>query len=83
MTRKYSGSYEDIKERILKERVPLLKQSMGRGYCEAVRVCLESDFGELDSTGGDEGHEKSLHLGFERLVVSQLKGVSIMSADIE
>lgn len=76
MTRKYEGSHEDIREMLLRKRIPLLKQSMGRRYCEAARVCLESDFGESDFRGGHTDKTKSLHLSFERLVVSQLSEIS-------
>jgi len=77
ITRRYKGSYEETRDKLLKERVPLLKQSMGRRYCEAVRVCLAGEFGESEIRAGHGGNAKSLHLSFDRLVVSQLNGVSI------
>jgi len=69
--------YEKVRDRLLNERIPLLKQSMGRRYCEAARVCLAGDFGESEIRAGHRGNAKSLHLSFERLVVSQLSRVSI------
>ena len=79
ITQKYplETPYEEIRDRLLKERIPLLKQSMGRRYCEAVRVCLAGDFGESEIKARRGGNAKLLHLSFERLVVSQLRRVSI------
>jgi serine/threonine protein kinase len=76
-TGEYQGSYHEIRDKILKNRIPLLKQTMGRRYYEAVRVCLAEDFGEREIRAGHRDNVKSLHLSFERLVVSQLSGVSI------
>lgn len=72
MTREYSGSYEYIRTKLLKNWIPLLKQSMGRSYFEAVRVCIEGDFGQSELRAGDANNAKALHLHFERHVVSQL-----------
>ena len=79
ITQKYPSEtpYEEIRDKLLKERIPLLKQSMGRHYCEAARVCLTGDFGESEIRAEHIDNAKSLHLSFERLVVSQLNGVSI------
>ncbi|KAF2474368.1 kinase-like protein [Lindgomyces ingoldianus] len=76
ITRKYKGTHEQIRDKLLQERVPLLKQSMGRHYFEAVRVCIEGDFDQSELNDGHGGNTKSLHLSFERLVVSRLNQFS-------
>ena len=76
ITRKFKGSPKDVRNKLLEERIPMLKQSMGRRYCEAARVCLAGDFAESEITTGYRGNAKSLHLSFEGLVVSQLDGVT-------
>ena len=73
LSKKYTGTFEENRRNILRERVPLLKEYMGKRYFEAVRICLEEDFGELDHGAGQANDTKSVHLRFDRLVVSRLK----------
>jgi serine/threonine protein kinase len=77
MIRNYKGSRKDVRDNILKYRVPLLKQVMGRSYFEAVRICVEGDFDQSEFSAGNAVDAKTLHLSFERLVVSQLNKFSI------
>ncbi|RSL46877.1 hypothetical protein CEP54_013664 [Fusarium duplospermum] len=42
MSKKWTGSYEERRQRLLKGRVPGLRKTMGRAYSEAVRFCIES-----------------------------------------
>ena len=71
ITRKWAGSYEDKRQQLLRDRVPRLRQHMGREYCEAVRCCIQSDFG--DSKFGSLG-ENDLLLNFGVKVVARLRG---------
>ena len=72
MTKKYEGSHEDIRDRLLQERIPLLKQTMGRPYFEAVRICVEGDFGQPEQGAEHGSAAKVLHLRFEERVLSNL-----------
>jgi len=49
ITKRWTGSYEDRRQQLLTDRVPRLRQYMGREYCEAVRCCIGCDFGGSDS----------------------------------
>lgn len=60
ITNGFTSSYEDRRQRLLTDRVPRLKKSMGREYCEAVRCCIECDFGGLQSIGQKEMSSKDL-----------------------
>ncbi|RKK78896.1 hypothetical protein BFJ71_g16372 [Fusarium oxysporum] len=42
MTKKWTGSYEERRQRLLKGRIPNLRKTMGREYAEAVRFCIEA-----------------------------------------
>lgn len=74
ITEGFTGSYEDRRHRLLTDRVPRLKKSMGREYCEAVRCCIESDFGGMQSIGDMEMSPKDLLLQFGERVVARLNG---------
>lgn len=68
----YRGlSYKDRCDRLLADRVPLLKQHMGREYYEAVRWCIQcgSSESKIENPGG-----KSMLLRFGELVVARLRG---------
>ncbi|RYO75494.1 hypothetical protein DL764_010377 [Monosporascus ibericus] len=79
-TREWVGSYEERRQRLVTKRVPRLRQHMGREYSEAVRCCLEGDFGRVmdDSkenvgdSGRETGSPRELKLEFGRRVVAPL-----------
>ncbi|RYP90030.1 hypothetical protein DL770_003875 [Monosporascus sp. CRB-9-2] len=75
----WDGSYEQRRRLLVAKRVPRLRQHMGREYSEAVRCCLESDFGRVmggSKAYGDDGREtgssRELKLEFGRRVVAPL-----------
>jgi serine/threonine protein kinase len=71
ITRSWTGSYEDRRRKLLGDRVPQLRQRMGREYYEAVRCCIQCDFGgsEFGNPGG-----KDVLLQFRERVVARLHG---------
>ncbi|KAI1497171.1 kinase-like protein [Biscogniauxia marginata] len=73
LTKHYTGSYEDRRRKLLRDRVPQLKVHMGRDYCEAVRCCIESDFGDTEPGERSEGALKSVLLQFGERVVARLR----------
>ncbi|KAJ8122160.1 hypothetical protein ONZ43_g1577 [Nemania bipapillata] len=83
LTKGWGGSYEQQRQQLVLKRVPRLKQHMGREYAEAVRFCLEGDFGQTvgavegQSDGemahvSEEGRSRELKLEFGRRVVAPL-----------
>jgi len=64
-------SATEFQRKLLESRVPLLGPSMGATYREAVRVCIEGDFG----VGVSSDDTAALHRAFESRVVAPLKGV--------
>ncbi|KAH8723429.1 hypothetical protein GQ44DRAFT_710259 [Phaeosphaeriaceae sp. PMI808] len=79
MTRRYKGSYEEIRQLLIRERVPLLKQCMGRAYCEVVEICLRGTFGGSELTDKQAPVADSLQSNFNMMVVQKLKGLSELS----
>lgn len=75
ITDSYTGSPEEIRDKLLTSRITLLKQTMGRTYYEAVRVCVQGDFAlsQLKPVGKTDGE---LNISFEKQVVSQLNKFS-------
>lgn len=72
MTQRWRGSSEEFRDRLLKKRVPRLKEKMGDTYFRAVDVCLRSGFeANGESEDGVDG-TTALHLEFGKLVVAQL-----------
>lgn len=65
------GSPEDQRQKCLEKRIPRLAQYVGRGYCEAVRYCIECDFGSSDDLGHETRVKDSLLL-FKEQVVDKL-----------
>lgn len=62
-----------VQEKLIESRVSLLGQSMGVAYRDAVRTCLEGNFAKNVPEDERQHDSKSVHLDFERLVVSPLK----------
>lgn len=75
IVRKFEGSREQVRQKLIETRLPTLKQYMGRHYHEAVRVCLESDFQKLEYDRGHNSDAASLHLEFNRKVVHPLERI--------
>ena len=72
MIRKEHGSYEQIRQYLLGKRLPLLKQSMGRQYCDAVKTCLQGDLVGSELGGGQQSSDaRSLQLDFNAMVVQK------------
>ncbi|KAH8885909.1 kinase-like protein [Thozetella sp. PMI_491] len=71
----YQGlSYEARRQELLRDRVPRLSKHMGRAYSEAVRCCIQGDFG---GPLGEGVEEQNIVLRFGERVVGQLRGCSI------
>ncbi|KAK7431669.1 hypothetical protein QQZ08_001888 [Neonectria magnoliae] len=66
VTKDWTGSFEERRQRLLTSRVPRLRQHMGREYSDAVRCCLAGDF-----EGGSSGSREGL-LQFRERVVARL-----------
>ncbi|KAF4944591.1 hypothetical protein FSARC_14634 [Fusarium sarcochroum] len=66
MTKTWTGSYEERRQRLLKGRIPNLRKTMGREYSEAVRFCVEAAT-NLTSSEGD--HYKMILSFLERVVI--------------
>ena len=68
---------EQFRDRLLKKKVPLLRQAMGTRYYSVVEKCLKADFGA--SQGSEDNREcgVALHLDFEKLVVERLAKCSV------
>ena len=67
----YSNS--KVQEKLIESRVSFLGKSMGVAYRDAVRTCLEGNFAKNVPEDERQHDSKSVHLDFERLVVSPLK----------
>lgn len=68
----YKGlSYEARRQRLSQDRIPILKQQMGREYFEAVTWCIQGDPVELAL--GSFGR-KDMLLAFRENVVARLRG---------
>jgi len=65
-------SYEDMRQKLLTHRVPRLRQHMGREYCEAVRCCIQGDFGESEFDNQKGMSSEALLLQFGERVVGRL-----------
>jgi serine/threonine protein kinase len=73
-----TSSLDNLQERLLKQRVPLLGHSMGDGYCKAVKTCLKGgDFGLPMGAECTAEATISLHLSFEENVVEPLSKCSV------
>lgn len=72
--KKLTGSYEERRQKLLTDYIPRLRQHMGREYCEAVRRCIQCDFGGSEF---DESREKDLLIQFGEQVVARLRGCSL------
>ncbi|KAL2815793.1 kinase-like domain-containing protein [Aspergillus cavernicola] len=59
-------SYEQRRQSLLSDRVPLLRQCMGKEFYEAVRWCIEGRVGD--------SREKAVLLAFQDQVVRRLRG---------
>lgn len=67
-----ASSRQELREKILVRRVPLLAHCVGTSYQYAVAACLKGDFGGTAHGGPTD---KSLLLEFERVVVEALRGL--------
>jgi hypothetical protein len=65
-------STEDVREKLLADRVPWLGPSMGSSYRDVVELCLKSNF-LVNSIEDDDGRKKMLHFRFQKLVVGPLR----------
>ncbi|KAF2650288.1 kinase-like protein [Lophiostoma macrostomum CBS 122681] len=74
LTKGWTGSYEEKRQRLLNDRVPQLRQRMGKEYFEAVNCCIRCEFGESES---GSTKRKDLILTFGERVVARLRGCSI------
>jgi serine/threonine protein kinase len=71
-TPKWNLPAEELKQKLLRSRVPVLGQFMGRSYREAVRACLTGEFGVSEVL--EESEKKiALQVSFKRLVVDRLR----------
>lgn len=72
--RKYKHfSFEQIRQHLIERQLPLLKQSMGRQYYEAVKSCLQGGLDESELGSQSQACDaKSLHLQFDEKVVKRL-----------
>lgn len=76
MTKRWNDlSATAFRSKLLASRVPLLVQSMGTVYFDAVKVCIEGDFGIESDGKHDVQAPKELHLAFESLVIRRLRQV--------
>ncbi|RYP79796.1 hypothetical protein DL770_006511 [Monosporascus sp. CRB-9-2] len=73
IAKRCSGSYEERREQLLTDRVPQLKQHMGRDYFEAVRCCIDGDFGRTHSVPQEQANSVDLLLQFGERVVARLR----------
>lgn len=77
-------SFYKVHRGLLNHRVPSLGQCLGVAYRDAVRACLEGDFGKSDIKD-EEGqvNAQSVYLHFESLVVSPLKKCWVKLAECQ
>lgn len=68
---------EHFRDRLLRKKVPLLKQAMGTRYYSVVNSCLKADFGASQRLENNTEGDAALHLDFERLVVERLANCSV------
>ena len=73
VTEGYKGSYEERRQKLLADRIPRLKQTMGRNYSAAVEACIGSIFGRSELELQDEVNPQNILLRFSEQVVSRLK----------
>ena len=67
----FKGTYGEEHDKKLKDRIPQLRQYMGREFCEAVMVCINGDFASSNASD-DKGSNKGVLIGFETKVLSRL-----------
>lgn len=63
-------SFEDQRQRLLRHDIPLLKVSMGLFYHDAVKICIEGDFGRKEDNSTMTG--KQVLFRFSELVITRL-----------
>jgi hypothetical protein len=66
----FLGSPEQFRRSLLQKRVPLLGQTMGYMYQQAVTVCLEGDFGMFSEA--ERKNSVDICFNFKELVVDRL-----------
>lgn len=64
-------TYCDEHDRKLRNRIPQLRQYMGRDYCEAVMACISGDFASA-KVEVDKASDKGVLMDFESKVLSRL-----------
>jgi serine/threonine protein kinase len=67
----FGKTYGEEHDQKLRDRIPQLKQYMGRSYCEAVIACLSDDFNSLRTDDGGRNN-KEVFIDFEIKVISRL-----------
>lgn len=66
------GSLEQLRQYLIREKVPRLGQNMGNIYQTAVTHCLSDEFTMLYEGETPTTNDRELHLKFSELVVNQL-----------
>jgi hypothetical protein len=61
----------DTYDQNLKNRIPQLRQHMGRDYCDAVAACINGDFSPSNPES-DKGGNKGIFIDFESQVLNRL-----------
>ncbi|KAI9861845.1 MAG: hypothetical protein M1824_001956 [Vezdaea acicularis] len=74
ITHDWNCPNEMLRDRLLKEKVPRLKEKMGEIYFEAVNMCLSSKFTARGKSEDEVevDNATAVHLEYEELVVAQL-----------
>ncbi|KAI8932993.1 hypothetical protein NX059_009646 [Plenodomus lindquistii] len=76
MIEKFQGNHDEIRQQIIRKRLPLLKSCMGRQYLEIVRTCLQSDFPTSKLNLDHTSDSSSVRLEFNEKVVCRLEQLS-------
>lgn len=72
ITRDWNCPNDILRDRLLKEKVPRLKEKMGEVYFKVVNLCLSSEFTANGKIEHEVDNVTALHLEYEELVVAQL-----------
>ena len=68
---------EQFRDRLLRKKVPLLRQAMGTRYYNVVDSCLKADFGASQRFKDSTECDAASNLEFEKLVVEMLANCSV------
>ncbi len=75
-----ASSARELREKLLKGRVPMLGHLMGEAYRDAVRDCLMGDFGrggnDKDAERGGGSEDGRVMMEFDRRIVGRLRGLA-------